>query len=190
MATVVTVHGTFAHSAGTADALGLNENADLQWWQAGSSFEAHTRALIRGADGKLEFVPFVWSSVNSELARRNAGSSLLTMLRGLEARQENYCLIGHSHGGSVIASALVESVARGAPLQRHEEVDFRRHALRRAQEGALPLFAAFADAAGDVRRVADALDDVSVLRRGRDPGWRRTCQQRILLAHGCCSRAP
>jgi hypothetical protein len=116
MATVVTVHGTFAHSAGTADALGLNENPDLQWWQAGSSFEAHTRALIQGADGKLEFAPFVWSSVNSELARRNAGSSLLTMLRGLEARQENYCLIGHSHGGSVIASALVESVARGAPL--------------------------------------------------------------------------
>ncbi len=116
MATVVTVHGTFAHSAGTADALGLNESADLQWWQAGSTFESHTRELIRGADGKLEFLPFVWSSVNSELARRNAGSSLLTMLRGLEARQENYCLIGHSHGGSVIASALVESVARGAPL--------------------------------------------------------------------------
>jgi ABC-type multidrug transport system fused ATPase/permease subunit len=116
MATVVTVHGTFAHSAGTADALGLNENADPQWWQAGSSFESHTRALVHGADGKFEFVPFSWSSINSERARRNAGSSLLALLRRLEARQESYCLIGHSHGGSVIASALVESVARGAPL--------------------------------------------------------------------------
>jgi hypothetical protein len=116
MATVVTVHGTFAHTAGTADALGLNESAELLWWQPGSTFEAHTRELVRGADGKLEFMPFVWSSINSELARRNAGSSLLTLLRGLEARQENYCVIGHSHGGSVIASALVESVAHGAPL--------------------------------------------------------------------------
>ncbi len=73
MATVVTVHGTFAHSAGTADALGLNENADLQWWQAGSSFEAHTRELVQGADGKLDFAPFVWSSVQQRACASQCG---------------------------------------------------------------------------------------------------------------------
>jgi hypothetical protein len=117
MATIVTVHGTFAHAGGTAEALGLADGAEPQWWQPNSAFESHTAELVRGNDGKLEFVPFVWSSINSEVERRSAGSSLLKLLRGLEARQESYCLIGHSHGGSVIGSALVESVARGRPLE-------------------------------------------------------------------------
>lgn len=116
MATVVTVHGTFAHTGGTADALGIDQAAEALWWQNASGFQAHVRELVQGTDGKLEFVPFVWSSANSEVARRDAGSSLLAFLRGLDANQESYCLIGHSHGGSVIASALVESVARGKPL--------------------------------------------------------------------------
>ncbi len=38
------------------------------------------------------------------------------MLRPLEERKESYCLVGHSHGGSVIAWALIESVAKGRPL--------------------------------------------------------------------------
>ena len=116
MATVVTVHGTFANSGGTADALNIG-NGESQWWQQGSEFEADLKALVAGADGSaVEIMPFTWSSLNSEIDRRNAGSALLTTLRGLDARGEPYCIVGHSHGGSVIASALIESVAKNRPL--------------------------------------------------------------------------
>lgn len=117
MATVVTVHGTFAHSAGTADALNIDPGSEAQWWQRGSQFDADVKGLVAGADGSpVDVVPFTWSSLNSEIDRRNAGSALLRVLRGLDARSEPYCLVGHSHGGSVIASALIESVAHKKPL--------------------------------------------------------------------------
>lgn len=117
MATVVTVHGTFVHSPGTADALNIGEPGEAQWWQQGSEFEADMKTLVAGADGSpVEVVPFTWSSLNSELDRRTAGSELLHFLRGLDRRGEPYAVVGHSHGGSVIASALIESVARNKPL--------------------------------------------------------------------------
>ena len=116
MATVVTVHGTFANSGGTADALNIGDG-EAQWWQPGSAFEADLREHVAAADGSpIEVLPFTWSSLNSELDRRAAGSELLKVLRDLDARAEPYCVIGHSHGGSVIASALIESVARKRPL--------------------------------------------------------------------------
>ncbi|WP_072390665.1 hypothetical protein [Hyphomicrobium sp. CS1GBMeth3] len=116
MATVVTVHGTFAHSGGTADALNIAEG-EPQWWQPGSEFEADLKALVAGADGSpVEMMPFTWSALNSEIDRREAGSALLRTLRGLDARGEPYVVVGHSHGGSVIASALIESVAHKRPL--------------------------------------------------------------------------
>ncbi len=117
MATVVTVHGTFAHSGGTADALNIDPESEAQWWQQGSPFEADIKALVAGADGRpVDVVPFTWSSLNSETDRRRAGSALLRLMRGLDAQGEPYCVVGHSHGGSVIASALIESVARKRPL--------------------------------------------------------------------------
>lgn len=117
MATVVTVHGTFVHSPGTADALNIERTDDVQWWQRGSELDADLKTFVAGADGgPPEFVPFTWSSLNSEIDRRNAGSELLKVMRGLDARGEPYCVVGHSHGGSVIASALIESVARRNPL--------------------------------------------------------------------------
>ncbi|HEX2842825.1 hypothetical protein [Hyphomicrobium sp.] len=117
MATVVTVHGTFAHSAGTADALNIGEQGEAQWWQQGSTFEADLKNMVEGADGQpLEVIPFTWSSLNSEVDRRSAGSALLKALRTLDARGEPYCVVGHSHGGSVISSALIESVAQRRPL--------------------------------------------------------------------------
>ncbi|MFA5948764.1 MAG: hypothetical protein WC807_00615 [Hyphomicrobium sp.] len=112
MATIVTVHGTFAH----IDATGQGSSETSQWWQKGSEFERHAQELISGQDGEVKFLPFVWSAENSELERRAAGSRLLEMLRELDAKGESYCVIGHSHGGSVISAALVESVAYGAPL--------------------------------------------------------------------------
>lgn len=116
MATVVTVHGTFAHTAGTADALNIGEPSEPQWWQEGSAFDADLKTFVSGADGPLYFIPFTWSSANSEIDRRRAGSDLLHVLRQLDAQGEPYCVVGHSHGGSVIASALIESVARKKPL--------------------------------------------------------------------------
>jgi hypothetical protein len=91
--------------------------AELQWWQPGSRCEQQIRERIDAADGRLDFLAFTWSGDNSERARRKAGSDLLALLRQLEERKESYCLIGHSHGGSIIASALVESVAKGQPLE-------------------------------------------------------------------------
>lgn len=116
MATVVTVHGTFAHSGGTAEALNIGDGAVPEWWQPGSTFEADLKGWVAGADGPLKVVPFTWSAANSELDRRNAGSELLKLLRRLDQEGEPYCVVGHSHGGSVIASALIESVARRRPL--------------------------------------------------------------------------
>ena len=65
MATVVTVHGTFAHTAGTADALNIGEQSEPQWWQEGSAFDADLKAFASGAEGPLYFIPFSWSAANS-----------------------------------------------------------------------------------------------------------------------------
>ena len=116
MATVVNVHGTFVHSAGTADALNINPQAPVQWWQQGSTFEQEVKSYVAGDDGPVDVVPFTWRSQNSEIDRRQAGSALLETLRGLDKKGEPYVVVGHSHGGSVIASALIESVSRRKPL--------------------------------------------------------------------------
>lgn len=118
MATIVTVHGTFAHIAGSADAAsGANIDPSLrQWWQLGSRFQSDLARHIDGADGKLEFQPFIWSGNNSESERRAAGRRLLADLRALEDKGESYCVIGHSHGGSVISSAIMQSAVSRKPL--------------------------------------------------------------------------
>lgn len=118
MATVIAVHGTYAHLAGggTADA----SVADLQWWQPGSAFEKDLRQLVEAKPGGLDEIdvqPFEWDGENSEISRRQAGSRLLEKMRALEARQEPYCVVGHSHGGSVMGWALLEGAARKEQLQ-------------------------------------------------------------------------
>ncbi len=119
MATIVTVHGTFAHIAGTADAAsGADIDPSLrQWWQPGSHFQTDLVRHIDGTDGNLEFKPFIWSGNNSEAERRVAGRRLLSELRALEDKGESYCVIGHSHGGSVISSALMQSAVTRKPLK-------------------------------------------------------------------------
>ena len=115
MATVVTVHGTFAHVGSTPSA-GPEAAPGQQWWQPGSRLEQDLKSLLAAKDGKLTIRAFEWSGENSELARRNAGRELLDYLADLEASKEPYCLVGHSHGGSVISAALLESIARRRPL--------------------------------------------------------------------------
>jgi hypothetical protein len=119
MATIVTVHGTFAHS--TSGATDDGAVPDLQWWQSGSTFEHDMREMIDAAPGmgtgKLEVTRFEWSGDNSENSRRDAGRRLFGYLKTLEAKAEPYCVVGHSHGGSVLGWALLESAARRERLQ-------------------------------------------------------------------------
>lgn len=106
MASVLTVHGTFAS--------GPEEGAE--WWQKGSKFEQQLCALVEGARGALSWQPFVWDGKNSEVSRRQAGTALLERALEFERAAEPYCIIGHSHGGSVIELALFQAAARGNPL--------------------------------------------------------------------------
>ena len=115
MATIVTVHGTFAH-AGSDTAGEPASPADLQWWQSGSTFDHDMREMIDAvpgmSTGKLEVTRFEWSGDNSEVDRRAAGRELFRYMKTLEERAEPYCVVGHSHGGSVIGWAMLEAAAR------------------------------------------------------------------------------
>ena len=123
MAKIVTVHGTFAHIETVSDPAEMAGDGAKQWWQPGSSFETQMGRLIDsdGTSGEagsgVSFKPFVWNGDNSETSRRRAGSRLLSELKSLEDANEKYCVVGHSHGGSVIASALLEASARGTKLE-------------------------------------------------------------------------
>ena len=101
MSVVIAVHGTFAGGEGTGDA----------WWQSGGQLQDELRLYLAADDGAVKFEPFSWHDTNSGLNRSEGGSSLLRRLYQLEARSEKYCLIGHSHGGSVISHALLSDAA-------------------------------------------------------------------------------
>jgi hypothetical protein len=102
MATIIAVHGTFA--TGPEEGEG--------WWQRGGALDRDIRELVEADDSRLDFAPHVWDGQNSETSRRAAGQALLQRLAALEQKGEKYCLIGHSHGGSVIASALFAAGSR------------------------------------------------------------------------------
>lgn len=108
MATIITLHGTGATGLEAGD----------RWWQRGSGFEAHMRELLEGADGTLNFQPCIWDGANRETSRRQAAKALLARMREHEKREEAYALIGHSHGGSVIAMALLEAAGRPSEYSR------------------------------------------------------------------------
>jgi triacylglycerol esterase/lipase EstA (alpha/beta hydrolase family) len=97
MATIITVHGTGATGPEEGEA----------WWQKGSAFENHIRELVEGEDGTLDFQPVLWDGANSEASRRAAAAKLYQAARQLESKDQKYCLIGHSHGGSVLVNMLL-----------------------------------------------------------------------------------
>jgi len=102
VATILTVHGTFASGQARGE----------KWWQEGSPFEAHLRELVEADSGELRWQPVIWNGLNSEASRRLAGVKLSEEMLALEERGEPYCVIGHSHGGSVISAALLECANR------------------------------------------------------------------------------
>ncbi|MET1046222.1 MAG: hypothetical protein ABWX70_05900, partial [Hyphomicrobium sp.] len=110
VATIITVHGTFA--APTAPDPNGGLTPEPQWWESGSTFEKDMRDLVDARDGELNFVPFSWAGDNSEVERRAAGNRLSKVLRDLEAKSEPYCIVGHSHGGSILSDTLLVNSAR------------------------------------------------------------------------------
>ncbi|MCH9806839.1 MAG: hypothetical protein K0U74_03825 [Alphaproteobacteria bacterium] len=115
MATIITVHGTFAHMGGEPSEK-APPGVEPQWWQVGSAQEADLGRLIEADEGPVRIVRFLWSGDNSELERRKAGTDLLQRMLELEAAGEAYVVVGHSHGGSVISAALMEAASRGREL--------------------------------------------------------------------------
>ncbi len=89
----VTVHGTGDQ---TTDA------AEPKWWEPKSEFSQ--QLLDEAGGGKVR--PFMWDGKNDEISRRDAAQELNWRLREYEDRGDQVVLIGHSHGGSVIATAL------------------------------------------------------------------------------------
>lgn len=106
MATLITVHGTFATGPVEGQA----------WWQYGSPFTMRLAVLLQAESGRITLDPFVWNGLNSESSRRAAGGELVKKLLALESRGEPYAIIGHSHGGSVVSAALLESARSGNTL--------------------------------------------------------------------------
>ena len=107
---LVTVHGT-----------GSGDSADKghQWWQHGSSFQQELAKRLHLDPTRVEIVPFHWQlGPNSEIARLAAGRALYELLKGYDKSGEDYYLIGHSHGGSVIHDALLHSVSNGRRFER------------------------------------------------------------------------
>ena len=163
LATVVTVHGTYAHIVGPPDA---PAPAELQWWQPGSRCEQQMRQLVDAADGQPRL-----HGVHVERREQRAGAA-----QGGIGAAEARCASSRSARKAIAWSAtataarsspaaLVESVAKRPAARRPQEMDHGRHAVRGAAQGALPLLAADAAAQGVAGGLADAFDDVPVLPR-------------------------
>lgn len=106
---VILVHGTFASS---------EEDCGQAWWQVGSSaYQALQKRLPRKTQLAGPGRMFRWSGENSERARSKAAAKLLDFVAPLEEAGTPYHLIGHSHGGSVIWSALQLAAVRRKELQ-------------------------------------------------------------------------
>lgn len=110
MGTIIAVHGTGVDANGPPDG-----NA---WWQAGGILHKDLNNLIISTRGDLVFESLVWDGKNSETSRYSAGEQLYSRISQLEASGQDYCLIGHSHGGSVLLHALQLASFRKLGLPR------------------------------------------------------------------------
>lgn len=107
MATIITVHGT--NASGPVEG--------QSWWQKGGALERDLHRWVQAEAGELQFEPLIWDGRNSEASRFEAGGRLAARIVELEKSGSTFCLIGHSHGGSVIAHALVRASRGGRTLE-------------------------------------------------------------------------
>ncbi|MDW4498369.1 hypothetical protein R5H30_10290 [Sulfitobacter sp. D35] len=106
---LVTVHGT---GAGDTTATGD------RWWQHGSRFGEEMKRRLDLEAEAIDLEPYQWTEgPNSELQRRAAGKGLLERILCYEDEGVDYYLVGHSHGGSVIYSALIQAERKGRELR-------------------------------------------------------------------------
>jgi len=108
MATVLMVHGTFASGPEEGSA----------WWQRGSECCKLLGDYVEAEDGPVKVEPVVWDGLNSEKSRQAGGAKLLERMEALDKAGERYCVVGHSHGGSVAAAALIQAANRKRPLEK------------------------------------------------------------------------
>jgi hypothetical protein len=93
----------------------------VKWWQPGSAFEQELLAYL-DIDGEVHFEPFYWCGSNSERRRRRAARKLLRHLKQLELQGRPYHLIGHSHGGSIIAETMMMAARSKTSLENLRSV--------------------------------------------------------------------
>lgn len=112
--TVVLVHGTYSAPAGHL----------RRWWQGDDArgFVAKLEAALQSRALNLRCrahcepdAPFHWSGENDWVARIRGSSALARHITELAARGWRCHLIGHSHGGNVIAETL--STLSGTPAE-------------------------------------------------------------------------
>lgn len=96
--TIIAVHGTGVGANGPPDG--------SAWWQAEGILHQDLHKLVTSTSGDLLFESLIWDGKNSETSRYTAGERLYARMCQLEASGQNYCVIGHSHGGSVLLHAL------------------------------------------------------------------------------------
>jgi pimeloyl-ACP methyl ester carboxylesterase len=96
MATIFTVHGTFASGPEVGD----------KWWQKEGIIDSEIRSYVSSDDGTIEIKPIIWTGANSELARREGAATLHDKIN--EFGTGPCVVIGHSHGGAVIDFAAMQ----------------------------------------------------------------------------------
>ncbi len=74
------------------------------------------RDLVTGEGSGLKTECLHWDGENSLASRQRAAADLFQRMRALEERSEPYCVVGHSHGGSVVHMALTEATRQADPL--------------------------------------------------------------------------
>lgn len=105
---IITVHGT-----GDAE---RGPEGDEKWWERESAFSQRLLDLLTVGNRKPSLEAFEWSGLNSERARRAAAVELLRLIEHRSRQGQPLHLIGHSHGGSVIAEALFLAAEKGLDL--------------------------------------------------------------------------
>ena len=95
---VVLIHGTYANA---------EEDQGNRWWQRESDFWNSLRKKLPKKISLLDTSSlFHWSGENDALERHVAGETLYRYLLDLESKGIAYHVVAHSHGGSVLWSAL------------------------------------------------------------------------------------